>query len=178
MFYCQARLQTQGKETRPCANRAWDLCFHSLKHTYQESLLSLDKGRITMATDALRILLIEDDELLADITAFRLELLGFDVAIKGSPEDAFDWLKEKQSDVIILDLALGGGEGLDFLNQLSNDQQFGSIPVLVFSTSADLSSVQKAFAAGANEYLVTPYDPANLEMKLEKLLSLRSPATS
>ena len=131
-----------------------------------------------MANEALRILLLEDDELLADITSFRLELLGFDVAIKGSPEDAFDWLKEERPDVIILDLALGGSEGLELLNQFSNDQQYGSIPVLVFSSSADLDSVQKAFAAGANEFLVTPYDPANLESKLEKLMTLNSSSPS
>lgn len=127
-----------------------------------------------MANDSLLILLLEDDPLLSDITAFRLELLGFEVACKGTPEDAFDWLNENRPDVVILDIALGGNEGLDLLNRLSNDQRYGEIPVLVFSTSADLDSVQRAFAAGADDFLVTPYDPANLEHKLEKLMTLAS----
>lgn len=124
-----------------------------------------------MADDSPRILLIEDDALLADITAFRLELLGFEVACVGSPEDSFDWLAEQHPDAIILDMALNGTEGLDLLNRLSNDQRYGEIPVLVFSTSADLDSVQRAYTAGADEFLVTPFDPANLEQKLEKMMS-------
>lgn len=127
-----------------------------------------------MANDSPKILLLEDDPLLSDITSFRLEMLGFEVDCRGTPEDTFDWLKEHRPDIVILDIAMCGNEGLDLLNRLSNDQQYGDIPVLVFSTSADLDAVQRAFAAGADEFLVTPYDPSNLEHKLEKLMALAS----
>jgi CheY-like chemotaxis protein len=45
------------------------------------------------------------------------------------------------------------------------------IPVLFVSTHADLDDVQKAYNAGANAYLVTPYDPAVLEEKIEHLVA-------
>jgi len=120
--------------------------------------------------DSQTILLVEDDATLRDITAFRLELLGYDVWQVGSAEEAWTELEARQPDLIILDLAISGGEGLQLLEQLSNDQALGRIPVLVFSTSADLEDVQRAYAAGGDDFLVTPYDPANLEGKIEKLL--------
>jgi len=123
-----------------------------------------------MPRDSLQILLLEDEPTLAQITAFRLELLGYEVEIHGSAQEALDALADHLPDVIILDLALSGSEGIELLNKLSNDERLGAVPVLVFSTSADLDDVQRAYAAGADEFLVTPYDPLNLERKVEKLL--------
>ena len=127
-----------------------------------------------MADDSLIVLLLEDDPTLADITGFRLELLGYQVQTRASAAEALQWLSAALPDDIILDLALAGNEGLDLLNKLSNDERMGAVPVLVFSTSADLDDVQRAYAAGADEFLVTPYDPANLEKKVEKLLATKT----
>ncbi len=126
-----------------------------------------------MLNDTLEILLVEDDATLAEITAFRLELLGYEVATAGSQDEAQDRLSTALPDVIILDLALCGNEGVELLNRLSNDPRTSEVPVMVFSSSADLHDVQRAYAAGADDYLVTPYDPANLEQKIEKLRTRR-----
>ena len=58
------------------------------------------------------------------------------------------------------------------MNRLSNDVRTGQIPVLFVSSHADLDDVQKAYNAGANDYLVTPYDPAVLESKIERLVAV------
>ena len=126
-----------------------------------------------MIHDSLQILLIEDDATLAEITAFRLELLGYEVVSVQSQDEAFAQLDAQLPDVILMDLALAGNDGLELLNRLSNEPRTSDVPVMVFSTNADLDNVQRAYAAGADEYLVTPYDPANLEQKVEKLRALR-----
>src|SRR2546426_667341 len=124
-----------------------------------------------MARDSIRILLVEDDPTLCEITAFRLELLGYEVVQAHSPDATLAALDQGLPHVVILDLGLCGNEGVELLNRLSNDPRTGKIPVLVFSTSADLNDVQRAFNAGADEFLVTPYDPVNLERKIEKLMT-------
>lgn len=126
-----------------------------------------------MAHDSLKILLVEDDQTLAEITEFRLELLGYEVNTVGSRDATMSWLDEQLPDVVILDLALNNNEGFDLLNRLSNEERTSLIPVLVFSTIADLDWVQRAYTAGASEFLVTPYDPTNLEEKIERLLAER-----
>ena len=117
------------------------------------------------------ILLVEDDPLLADITAFRLELLGFEVKTVESSEAAMDICEETRIDVIIVDLELAGMKGLELINQLQVSEIAHETPILVFSSDPSLDVVQKAFKAGAKDYLVTPYDPAVLEAKIERLLS-------
>lgn len=117
------------------------------------------------------ILLVEDDPLLADITAFRLELLGFEVKTVESYEVALAVCEETRVDVIIVDLELAGMKGLELINQLQISETTHETPILVFSSDPNLDVVQKAFKAGAKDYLVTPYDPAVLEAKIERLLS-------
>ncbi|MEW4561725.1 response regulator [Bremerella sp. JC770] len=117
------------------------------------------------------ILVVEDDPLLADITAFRLELLGFEVQTVENSDAALKQIEEKQVDLVIVDLELAGLKGLDLIQQLQVHEKSHETPVLVFSTDPSLDVVQKAFKAGAKDYLVTPYDPAVLEHKIEMLLS-------
>lgn len=124
-----------------------------------------------MNSKTAQILLVEDDPTLAEITAFRLELLGYSVENAYSADEALCKTADGLPEVIVLDLGLNGGEGYELLNQLSNEQYTANIPVMVFSTSADLDDVQKAYTSGAKEYLVTPFDPALFEQKIEKLLS-------
>jgi len=117
------------------------------------------------------ILLVEDDALLADITAFRLELLGFQVQVVENATDAFQVCQSDGIDVIIVDLELAGMKGLDLINQLQVSEYSHSIPILVFSADPNLDVVHSAFKAGAKDYLVTPYDPAVLEDKIERLIN-------
>ena len=125
-----------------------------------------------MAADALQLMLVEEDETLADITAFRLELLGYGVLQVRSADEVLPLLQEQIPDLIILDLALSGTDGFELTDQIRNDKRTTGIPVLAFSSSADLEDVQRAYAAGVSDFLVTPYDPLVLEHKLEQLLNL------
>lgn len=123
-----------------------------------------------MDKESPRLLLVESDALLADITAFRLELLGYDVATAAGGDEALAKLDAALPDLIILDLHLEDMDGLDMIDRLSNDARTSAVAILAFSIDADLDSVQRAYAAGARDYLVVPYDPAVLEAKIESLL--------
>jgi len=122
-----------------------------------------------MADRAPQILFVEEDPILMEITAFRLELLGYDVVTQPSAERALEWLDEQKPTLIIVDHMLPGMNGIEFINRLSNDANTGDIPIMLLSTNGDLDDVQKAYNAGADEYLVIPYDPIVLESKVEHL---------
>ncbi len=104
-----------------------------------------------------------------EITAFRLELLGYEVVTQQSAEQALEWLKDKLPTLIIADHMLPGIDGIEFINRLSNDTRTSDVPIMLLSTNGDLEDVQKAYNAGADEYLVIPYDPIVLESKVERL---------
>jgi DNA-binding response OmpR family regulator len=118
-----------------------------------------------------QVLLVEEDPLLSEITSFRLELLGYDVVKVQSAEQAIDWLQHDLPTLMIVDQTLPKMSGIELLNRLSNDVRTSEISVILLSTNAELEEVQRAYNAGADEYLVIPYDPTMLEAKVERLAS-------
>jgi DNA-binding response OmpR family regulator len=118
-----------------------------------------------------QILLVEEDRLLSEITSFRLELLGYDVVKVQTAEQAIDWLQHDLPTLMIVDQTLPKMSGIELLNRLSNDVRTSEISVILLSTNAELEEVQRAYNAGADEYLVIPYDPTVLEAKVERLAS-------
>jgi len=124
-----------------------------------------------MANHASHILLIEEDPTLLEITAFRLELLGYQVMCLDNAHDASLWLREYLPDLIAVG-HLADMEPVEFLNLLSNDPRTSELPMIYVSVSSDLEEVQRAYNAGADEFLVTPYDPLILEKKVEGLLNV------
>jgi DNA-binding response OmpR family regulator len=124
-----------------------------------------------MLNQSPQILLIEGDATLLEITAFRLELVGYQVISMDSAERALEWLTSQLPSLIIVDHVLPGMGGVEFINRLSNDTRTSEVPIMFLSTNGDLEDVQKAYNAGADEYLVIPYDPIVLEAKIERLTS-------
>lgn len=124
-----------------------------------------------MADRSTSILLIEGDPTLLEITAFRLDLLGYQVTTFDAAERAMEWINGQLPSMIIVDHVLPGMGGVEFINRLSNDTRTSNIPIMFLSTNGDLDDVQKAYNAGADEYLVIPYDPMVLEAKVERLTS-------
>ena len=122
-----------------------------------------------MTRPATQILLVVEEPLLLEITAFRLELLGYEVVTQQSAERALDWMKERLPTLIIVDQMLPGMDGTEFINRLSNELRTSEVPVIFLSTNAELEDVQRAYNAGADDYLVIPYDPVVLESKVERL---------
>jgi len=122
-----------------------------------------------------RILLVEAESVLAEVTSFRLDLHGYSVEIVESAEDALRITKEESFDIILMDLTLPGMGGHGLLDQLASNELTSGIPIMVLSTDADLDQVQKVVEKGAVDFLVVPFDPEALMDKVAKL-ALRADA--
>jgi DNA-binding response OmpR family regulator len=116
------------------------------------------------------ILIVEAEEVIADITAFRLELLGFEVSVAYRGEQVNELLQERKPDLFIIDMQLPGLSGLALIEQVTASEATGKIPVIAISFDANTDQVQQAFAAGATDYLVAPFDPLVLEDKVSHLI--------
>lgn len=122
-----------------------------------------------MSAPSKRILLAEEDATLREITVFRLELLGHEVVGFQSGSDALAWLTDNLPDAVLVGHFLPDMGGLDLVDRLSNELRTAEIPIMLLSPNSELEDVQKAFNAGADDYLVTPFDPLVLERKLSRL---------
>ncbi|WP_197526910.1 response regulator [Pirellulimonas nuda] len=116
-----------------------------------------------------QVLLIEEEPTLREITAFRLELLGYQVTALESADGIVERVSNDRPNAVIVGHFLQGISGLDVLDRLSTDVRTAGAPVMFLSPNSDLEDVQKAFTAGADEYLVTPFDPMVLEKKINRL---------
>ena len=96
-----------------------------------------------------RILLVEAETVLADVTAFRLELQGYDVSVVATAEEAIREVGVARPDLILTDLVLPTMDGLALVEQLMIDPQTSEIPVIVLSIDADLDRVQTLYGLGA-----------------------------
>jgi DNA-binding response OmpR family regulator len=102
------------------------------------------------------VLVVEDDRVIADLyrTLFRLE--GFEPLIASSNADAVGYLRASRPDVIVLDIMMPGGSGLDLCRAVRQSSSLADIPVIVVSAKTQEQDIQAGLQAGANAYLKKP----------------------
>ena len=115
----------------------------------------------------MRVLLIEDDELLADGVTRALRYAGYVVEWAADGRRADAWLTEREYDVVILDLGLPGLDGSEVLKRLRGRKQ--EMPVLVVSAREMLDERIRLLDLGADDYLVKPVAIAELEARIRAL---------
>ena len=124
-----------------------------------------------MKHTAKEVLLVEPEPVVSEVTAFRLELLGYRVTCVESAEAAFGKINDSMPDLVITDLVLPGLDGMGFIERLTTDEVTSDLRILVLSIDADLSRVQAAYHVGARDFIVVPFHPEILEEKVSKLLA-------
>ncbi len=124
-----------------------------------------------MNTAGREVLLVEPETVVSEVTAFRLELLGYRVICVESAEAAFAKIKASLPDLVITDLVLPGLDGMGFIERLTTDEETSDLRILVLSIDADLSRVQASYNVGARDFIVVPFHPEVLEDKVSKLLA-------
>lgn len=105
-----------------------------------------------------RILLIEDNAINRRLAQFLLKSQGYEVWEAVSAPEAFESLKEKRPDLILMDIQLPGMDGLTATRQLKADPATRDIPVLIVTSYAMKGDETKAYEAGCSGYVTKPID--------------------
>lgn len=109
---------------------------------------------------SLRILLVDDEPDHQLTVGAVLRPLALEMRMVGSGEEALQALAEQTFDVVVLDLRLRQGGGLNLLRRIKALQP--RLPVVVLTAYPSFRSRMQAMAAGASAYLTKPYDPNHL----------------
>jgi CheY-like chemotaxis protein len=117
-----------------------------------------------------QILVVDDVTFIARTVAELFANSGHEARIAGSGEEAVELAQSLQPDLVLMDITLPGMDGLEATRILQTDSRTHQIPILVMSCDSDMTTVSKAFAAGASEYVVKPFETAQLLEKAEHLL--------
>lgn len=118
------------------------------------------------------MLVVDDMESIRSIVNSRLKGLGAEqIVMVGNGESAWDTLKSKQVDLIISDWDMPELTGLELLGRVRNSEPHSHIPFLMLSDEVAKEKVVSAVEAGADDYLVKPFQPKELELQGLKMLA-------
>ncbi len=118
-----------------------------------------------------RILIVEDEKILAEMYKDKFEEEGFDVDLVFSSEEAIEYFKNKKPDLILLDILLPKENGVYFLKKLKEIKETTKIPIIAFSNYEEPKTKKEALKLGAKAYLIkTQYTPKELLEEIKKYL--------
>lgn len=119
------------------------------------------------------ILVVEDDTVLRELLEFLLQREGYQVASCADGAQAQEWLQRQLPDLVLLDLQLPIVSGSELIAWLRADSDSAALPILVLTSLQDEDDIAAALDAGADDYMVKPFQPKELQARLRKLLKIR-----
>ena len=116
-----------------------------------------------------KILIVEDDNFLISVYSKKFSAEGYEVFQVMDGQKAFNIIKEKSPDLILLDIMLPGINGLEILKQIQENEQTKKIPVIMLTNVSEKSEIDRAFSLGAKDYIIkTFFTPAEVLEKIKK----------
>ena len=122
-----------------------------------------------------RVLVVEDDVDIADVVRRALDKDGYEVRLAGDGEAALAESTLFEPDAVVLDLGLPKLDGVEVCRRLRAD---GDVPILMLTARDSLESRVEGLDSGADDYLVKPFERAELLARLRALLRRRPPRGS
>ncbi|CUX82154.1 MAG: two-component system, cell cycle response regulator CtrA [Roseibaca calidilacus] len=116
----------------------------------------------------MKVLVVEDDGLMAQAIAAMLFKAHFNVTIVNDAPSALDMITEFSFDAVLLDLRLKRESGLDVLRKAR--ERGVKFPMLVLSGDLEMDSKLAAFAAGADDYITKPFKIAELSARIQAVV--------
>jgi len=118
-----------------------------------------------------RILIVEDEPEIAEGLAALLKAKGHKASVCLDGGDAVARARQEKPELVLLDVMLPRVSGVDVCRLLRADPRLAKIKILMATGLGRMGDVEEAFKAGADDYLIKPFDSERLFKKIEKLLA-------
>lgn len=122
-----------------------------------------------------RILVVDDDAALAEMVGIVLEGEGFQPSFCADGSEALAAFREHKPDLVLLDLMLPGFDGIEVCGQI---RQESGIPIIMLTAKGDATDVVAGLEAGADDYMVKPFNPGELVARIRTRLRSMAPGAS
>ena len=122
-----------------------------------------------------RVLVVDDEVILARTIGLHLAKAGFDVRICTEPEKALERIGAENPDVLVLDWMMPVVSGLDILDAVRGDPSVRSLPILFLSSRAAVQDQVAVLRRGADDFVQKPFDPEDLVVRVERLVARSRP---
>jgi two-component system OmpR family response regulator len=118
-----------------------------------------------------RVLIADDDPDLVLLVSGTLEQSGMDCEVARSGQQTLDTARRHPPDAIVLDVNMVDLDGFEVLKKLRHNLSTASIPVLLLTARSQESDITRGVGSGADDYVVKPFDPADLASRVDKIIS-------
>ncbi|MEG0096434.1 MAG: response regulator transcription factor [Raoultibacter sp.] len=116
----------------------------------------------------MKIMLVDDDEGMRTLVGHIVHEAGYDYYYAVNGSEAVNVFEEVRPDVLILDIMMPGLNGFEVCQQLR--AQKATVPIIILTAKGDIVDKSIGFKAGADDYLVKPFVPEELLLRVEALL--------
>jgi DNA-binding response OmpR family regulator len=123
-------------------------------------------------SDAINILLVDDEQELATTLCERIEMRGIRAAVAFDGQQALDYLKRSIPDVMVLDLRMPGLDGMEVLERAK--KQFPGLQVIILTGHGSDKDEEQARRLGAFDYFQKPADVESLVQKIRKAYNFKT----
>ena len=118
-----------------------------------------------------RILIAEDERDIRDLIAFTLRFAGHEVVATNNGEEAYQAAIREIPDLILLDIRMPRMDGYEACTLIKAETSTQDIPVVFLSAKGQESEVRAGMEAGAEEYILKPFSPDQLNERVRVILS-------
>jgi two-component system response regulator BaeR len=119
-----------------------------------------------------KILLIEDDKLVADVVSLCLSQANFEVSVLQDGDGVVTEVRQNPPDVILLDLILPGKDGISICREI---RAFSKVPILMLTGKIEEDDRIIGLEAGADDYICKPFSPRELAARIKAVLRRKNP---
>lgn len=118
------------------------------------------------------ILCVDDEPSISTLIRQILKLAGHEVAIANDGFEALEMVSEREPDLIVLDRSMPGMDGIAVCREIKANPFLSRVPILILTALATVDFKIEGFEAGADDYLVKPFEPRELTARVNSLLRL------
>jgi DNA-binding response OmpR family regulator len=115
-----------------------------------------------------KILVIDDDAAVTDLLSLLLKSQGFDVTATNNSSDGLNFIREKEPDLVVLDLMMPEIDGWEVCKSA---RSFSQVPIIILSALNDPSMIASVLDAGADDYLTKPTPSRVLVAHINRLVN-------
>jgi two-component system alkaline phosphatase synthesis response regulator PhoP len=118
-----------------------------------------------------KILIAEDERDIRDLVSFTLQFAGYQVVAAADGQEAVELAIREQPDMILMDVRMPRLSGYEACKRIKAEPSLVDVPVVFLSAKGQDSEIRLGLEAGAQEYVVKPFAPAELVEKVKSLLA-------
>ena len=121
-----------------------------------------------------KILLVEDDKSLQKLITYNFKKEGFKIDTISDGEEVVYQIRDNIPDLILLDLMLPDGSGLDFCKRIKLKDKFNNIPIIILTAKDDEVDKVVGFELGADDYVTKPFSVRELILRIKAILKRKT----